>query len=514
MKVNPESIQDSKERQTEDSLNVYKSFYDLDPLETLGRAFLKDLMCEEADHDLQDLSQFDTVDKSRKSEIEVSTKQPETIEVDFKLILSSISSNQVSRQIINNFSALLKTINYDEFLEFMQLIEEDQNMLYLLNGPGFINLIKPIYELCLTTEFKEKSNNSLVDRFFSLMNKHFDEIIFDKLTFRIIEKTLKLNLVCPEVEIMKERLINNLFKYSSNEFSCHVIKVYLSVCTKDQSMYDKVYRIISKEIIKFSTNKSSSSLVISCLYIFKGKLKFSLINGSLNFIAEFANNKYSSGVLEKFIEHGGKIFLNSLVDVIASDDYFIKLCYSSYGIFILKKIFQFASKVHIHIIVNNAFKCFKNLPFDLLNDEESSFGKIRSLIEKYNMSHGPQKRSKFVDCGKNKEFYADRNQPKRRQNDYMKSDSNKHFNQYPDQGYYKNPHFGNSQYHYQENSNMSYYNQNNSSVNNNFMPCYYYNPYNPNQFYPPMNSKNQGICELDNVYSNCSCQDSTNKKKK
>ncbi len=266
MKVSPECVQESKDKQTEET---QKSFYDLDPLETLGNAFLKDLMSnDEPLFYLQNLSHCDdTIDKSKKSEGEISMNHQSETEVDSKLILSSISSNQVSRQIINQLSVLLKTINYEDFLEIINLIEEEQNILYLLNGPGFINLIKPIYDLCLSLEFKAKSNSNLVDNFFSLMNKYFDEIIFDKLTFRIIEKILKLNLICREVELMKERLLNNLYKYSSNEFSCHVLKVYLSVCTKDQSLYDKVYRIISKEIVRFSTNKSSSSLVISCLYV-------------------------------------------------------------------------------------------------------------------------------------------------------------------------------------------------------------------------------------------------------
>ena len=188
-------------------------------------------------------------------------------------IKNAISEDKVNKTIVIQLSTILSSITKYDLINFIDFLERDNNFLNICKGPGFINLLKPIFQLCSTYANPaeiftlKKLKSDLLDRFLVLFNINFDEIIFDKKTFKIIEKILKQNIISNEMIKIKDNLLNNLYNYASNHYSCHVLKVFFSVSNLSEKNFESLFKEIWNNIVKYCTNKYSSSLVISCLYV-------------------------------------------------------------------------------------------------------------------------------------------------------------------------------------------------------------------------------------------------------
>ena len=165
-------------------------------------------------------------------------------EEQMKHIEEAITLDKVTKQIIIQFSALLSSFSSEKLPKFIDFLKIKKNFINLCKGPGFINLIEPLFHQCESLSNKIDLANTttlkspLLDNFLRLLNDNFDSIIYDKKTFKIIEKILKQNIISHEFNKIKNKLLENLYKYSINQFSCHVIKVFISVCQLNDSIFE------------------------------------------------------------------------------------------------------------------------------------------------------------------------------------------------------------------------------------------------------------------------------------
>lgn len=206
----------------------------------------------------------------------------------FEDIEKSIISDTINKPAIIQFSTHISNFTsttLDQFLDFLSI---DSRFFNLCKGSGFINLIKPIFQLtslfsndidCIEDdrkdlEFKAKSFSSnskikgkMVDKFLSLFKNNLDTIIFDKKTYKIIEKLMKLPIEGEIINDIEQILLNNIYKYASNQYSCHVLKVLLSITPLIEKTSEYIYNQLKDNLLQYSQNKSCSSLVISSLYV-------------------------------------------------------------------------------------------------------------------------------------------------------------------------------------------------------------------------------------------------------
>jgi hypothetical protein len=204
-------------------------------------------------------------------------------------IQTQIIDDTVSKTTIIQFSSYVSEFTPNSMSNFIKFLKVDNRFFNLCKGPGFINLLKPLFQLCSifseNTNLFEGNQNSeeigrfelkipnssitgqMLDFFLELFKINLDIIIFDKKTYKIIEKLIKLPISSKETEEIKKILLNDIYKYASNQYSCHVLKVLLSIAPLSDTTSDYIHKVITQNLMLYSKNKASSSLVISSLYV-------------------------------------------------------------------------------------------------------------------------------------------------------------------------------------------------------------------------------------------------------
>lgn len=211
--------------------------------------------------------------------------------ISFDDILKHITSDTVTKTVIIQFSSHVSNFTQPSLDEFFDFLSVDTRFFNLCQGPGFINLIKPLFQLStifsyaqaekfdhffsldiekeidLRAESEKQFSGNMVDKFLLLFKNNLDLIIFDKKTYKIIEKLLKLTIESKFQKEIEQTLLDDIFKYASNQYSCHVLKVMLSISPLVEKTSEYIYNQLKENLLKYSQNKSSCSLVISSLYV-------------------------------------------------------------------------------------------------------------------------------------------------------------------------------------------------------------------------------------------------------
>lgn len=135
-----------------------------------------------------------------------------------------------------------------------------------------------------------------------------------------------------------------------------------------------------------------------------------MINSSLNYIPQLSSDKFSSGVLEKFIEHGGKIYLDHFIEEVLKEDTFISVINSATGVYIFKKAFQYAKKNQLMYLINEIDHLLE------LVDNEINYNKMLSLINYYSVGLGLSEKPGKTSASNKSKFSN-----KIKSNDYMEN---------------------------------------------------------------------------------------------
>ena len=307
----------------------------------------------------------------------------------FETLLLQIENNKLTKHNVKEIIECLENAGNDKINEFISFLSNNESNLYnFCSTNGVINIIKPLIELFYSV------NKTYCDLFITIFLNKLNVFIYDNRMYKLIEQILKLDL--NKILIIKSNalyslrlaLIKNMLDYSSHPNSCHVIKVYFSVSKLTDEEFNMIYKQISENFIEFSINETASSLLISSLYvriyiiyiniykkylliikILQIKYKHSIINISLDIIITMLSNKVSVGVLEKFIEHGGKIYVDSFLEKIINVNIFNKMLLCPQGFEILKKAFKHANKSKIQYFANKMKPYIESLDNDKLKND-------------------------------------------------------------------------------------------------------------------------------------------------
>jgi len=236
-------------------------------------------------------------------------------------------------------------VDYEDKIEFLVNIIE--HFCQISNNKIGTYPLQAVLEQLKT----ERERNMIIE---TIKNNNVIEMVYDPQGVHVIEKIV----ICFEeekVSFIYDYAIKNFMKLANNTNGLCIIKKII-IHTKNEETVKKIQTKLIENSFSLIQNPFGNYAIQTAVDVWKEEYIMPIIKQFYNKFTNLSMQKFSSNVVEKFLQRGGEVIVAKYVDEVTYSNRIVDLMKNNYGNYVIQKALKLAMNKHKCKLVESILK--------------------------------------------------------------------------------------------------------------------------------------------------------------